>query len=191
MKLIIIGLLIIFPKLIIAQDTIVYDTLFFNNESGKRFEIIKMTGTIENGFKIGLWKSYYDNGILKEQGEYTTLLKKDIKIINHQDCNDCIIDEVAIRNKLNEKYSIETGNWIYYYKNGKIMQSGLYIPIWKIDIRWAEIIKDDGSIENISSGIPVYPQAMQTGVWVFYDEDGKVTYKTTYVEGEVIENTNN
>lgn len=191
MKSIILILLIVYTKLISAQDTLICDTLFYNNESGKKFEIIKMRGTIKDGFKVGLWKSYYDNGILKEQGEYTILLKKDIKIINHQDCNDCIIDEVELRNKLNEKYSIETGNWVYYYKNGKIMQTGSYLPIWKIDIRWAEIVKDDSSIENISSGIPAYPQAMQTGVWVFYDEDGKATYKTTYVEGEAIENTNN
>lgn len=191
MKIIIISLLIIIPNLIIAQDTIIYDTIFYNNESGKKFEIIKMSGAIKDGFKVGLWKSYYDNGILKEQGEYTRLLKKDIKIINHQDCNECTINEVELRNKLNETYHIETGSWIYYYKNGKIMQTGSYIPIWRIDIRWAEILKDDGYIEYISTGIPVNPQAMQTGVWVFYDEDGKVTYKTTYVEGEAIDNTNN
>ncbi|MBI5541438.1 MAG: hypothetical protein HY951_15340 [Bacteroidia bacterium] len=191
MKRIIICLLISTPKLIIAQDTIVYDTLFNNNESNKKFEIIKSSGKIINGLKIGLWKSYYDNGMLKEQGEFTILLKKDIIIINHQDCNECVIDEKTMRNNFNEEYSIETGNWTYYYKNGKIMQSGTYLPIWKIDIRWAEIVKDDGSIENISSGIPVYPQAMQTGIWMYYDEYGNLTDKTTYVEGQSIENTNN
>ena len=191
MKFIIISFLIVFPKLIIAQDTIIYDTLFYNNESNKSFEIIKSTGKILNGLRIGLWKFYYDNGILKEQGEYSIILKEDIKIINHQDCNDCLIDEVALRNTLKDKYSIETGNWIYYYRNGKIMQTGSYLPIWNIDIVWAEIVKDDGTIAYFNNGIPVNPQAKQTGLWKFYNEEGELTDKTKFIEGKAIESTNN
>jgi antitoxin component YwqK of YwqJK toxin-antitoxin module len=69
------------------------------------------------------------------------------------------------------------------------METGSYLPIWEINIEWAELINENNSIEYVSNGIPSYPQAMKTGVWMQFEDDGKLSDKTTYVNGKIINNT--
>jgi len=168
-----------------AQETTIYDTIFHPEDSIK-YELVKSDGILQNGLKIGVWKSWYDNGQLVTQGEYTILLNKDIKIVNHEDCSECIVSEDEVRKQLKAAYSIETGKWETYYKNGKLMQTGSFLPEYTIDINWTEVIEDDGSRRNVYS-LPIYLHALETGVWYYYDETGKFTNKTTYVKGEAVD----
>jgi hypothetical protein len=167
-----------------AQETTLYDTIFRPEESIK-YELVKSKGLLHNGLKVGFWKSWYDNGQLMIQGEYAILLNKDIKIVNHEDCNECIVSEDTVRKQLQAAYSIETGKWETYYKNGKLMQTGSFLPEYTIDINWAEVIDDDGTRRNVYS-LPIYLQALETGVWNYYDETGKFTNKKTFVKGQPV-----
>lgn len=177
--------MIVCSSFIKAQETTIYDTIFRPEESIK-YELVKSTGMLQNGLKVGLWKSWYDNGQLVVQGEYAILLNKDIKIVNHEDCNECKVSEDEVRKQLKPAYSIETGKWDTYYKNGKLMQSGSFLPEYTVDINWVEVIEEDGIRSHVYS-LPIYLHAWETGVWYYYDETGKFTNKTTFVKGQPVD----
>lgn len=168
-----------------AQETTIYDTIFRPEDSIK-YELVKSSGVLKNGLKVGLWKSWYDNGQLMVQGEYAILLNKVIKIVNHEDCNECIVSDDEVRKQLKAAYSIETGKWETYHKNGQLMQTGSFLPEYTIDISWVEVIENDGSRRNVYS-LPIYLHAWETGVWFYYDDNGKLTNKTTYVNGKAVD----
>ncbi len=58
----------------------------------------------------GLWKEFYENGILKSSGKYASS--------SYTEC--CFSGYCKL------EYSYKIGEWNYYYDNGKIMASGIY-----------------------------------------------------------------
>ena len=58
-----------------------------------------------NGYYVGVWKDYYDNGNLKTEGLYSGVTYKKKKI---------------------KKKPKKTGDWIFYTKSGKIIRRETY-----------------------------------------------------------------
>jgi len=63
-----------------------------------------------NAARIGLWSEFYENGRLKESGEYKT----------DSYVNCCIAGPCDII------YSYKIGEWNYYHENGQLRAKGIY-----------------------------------------------------------------
>ncbi|MCK6608256.1 MAG: hypothetical protein L6Q46_08125 [Flavobacterium sp.] len=95
------------------------------------------------GLRIGFYNEFYENGQLKESGNYI--------LDSYKQC--------CVAGLCDEYYSYKYGEWIYYYENGKIKAKGIY-RIGKINRNTS----CEGGAE-INFGFV-------TEKWKFYDEDG-------------------
>ncbi len=109
---------------------------------------IKSIGLIDsNDFskaaRIGLWTEFYDNGKLKETGEYK----------NSTYVNCCIAGPCDIT------YSYKVGEWKYFHENGQLKAQGVY----KIDKKHIDTTCEGGD--------EIYVGYLNAG-WEFYNKDG-------------------
>lgn len=107
---------------------------------------IKSVGNTDDFTKesrIGYWNEFYENGQLKESGNYNLDTYKDC-------CTGGICDVY---------YSYKIGEWIYYHENGKLKAKGTY--------RIGKNIKKTncGNSAEINLG-------QVTESWIFYDGNG-------------------
>lgn len=115
-------------------------------ESGE----IKSIGAIDefhkefNNYRIGFWKEFYRNGILKASGNY--------KLDTYTQCCTAGICDGF--------YSYKYGEWKYYYDNGKLKAKGTY----RIGKKYKETSCEGG--DEINFGFV-------TDSWNFYDNNGK------------------
>ncbi|GAA0728439.1 hypothetical protein GCM10009430_37610 [Aquimarina litoralis] len=107
-------------------NEVFYQKLVFQNETydGEReieFQVINKEkyqlgeyAKDKNGeitkLKIGLWKTYYDNGQIKDEGEY--LIGRYVQCCAGGYCM--------------QYYNYKVGDWNYYYKNGKLKLKGKF-----------------------------------------------------------------
>ncbi|MCG2432117.1 toxin-antitoxin system YwqK family antitoxin [Aequorivita xiaoshiensis] len=130
----------------IKSELPIKNTITEYYESGE----IKSVGAIDefhkefNNYRIGFWKEFYKNGILKASGNY----KLDTYT---QCCTGGICDGF---------YSYKFGEWNYYYDNGNLKANGTY----KIGKKHKETSCEGG--DEINFGFV-------TDSWVFYDKNGK------------------
>ena len=110
---------------------------------------IKSVGTIEdfhkeyNNYRIGFWREFYRDGMLKESGNY----KLDTYT---QCCTGGICDGF---------YSYKFGEWSYYHQNGKLKAKGKY----RIGKKYIKTSCEGG--DEINFGFV-------SDNWKFYDENG-------------------
>lgn len=62
------------------------------------------------GMRIGFYNEFYENGQLKESGNY--------KLDSYKQC--------CVAGLCDEYYSYKFGEWVYYNQNGKIRAKGIY-----------------------------------------------------------------
>ena len=62
------------------------------------------------GLRIGFWNEFYENGQLKESGNY--------KLDSYKQC--------CVAGLCDEFYSYKFGEWVYYHQNGKLRAKGIY-----------------------------------------------------------------
>lgn len=86
------------------------DSFFVFHENGKLQEV----GCYKNNERIGIWKEYYENGILAVVGEYSGKSKIVINSIG---------DEGAW---LRTKVDLKKGRWRYYSFNGVLLKVEVY-----------------------------------------------------------------
>ena len=94
------------------------------------------------GLRIGFWNEFYENGQLKESGNY--------KMDSYKQC--------CVAGLCDEFYSYKFGEWIYYYRNGKIKAKGIY----KIGKKNRDTSCENGAEINFG---------FVTEKWKFYDEE--------------------
>jgi antitoxin component YwqK of YwqJK toxin-antitoxin module len=124
--------------------------------------LLKNIGQIDSNYlskaaRIGSWSAFYENGKLKETGEYKT----DTYV------NCCIAGPCDII------YSYKFGEWNYYHENGQLRAKGIY----KIDKKHIETTCEGG--DEINSGF-------LNENWKFYDKKG-IEIKLTEKEIKEIE----
>ena len=94
-------------------------------------------------FRIGYWNEFYENGQLKESGNYNLDTYKEC-------CTAGICDGY---------YSYKIGEWLYYYENGKLKAKGTY--------------KIGKKAKNTNCGINAEINfGYVTESWIFYDSNG-------------------
>ncbi|MBE0391532.1 hypothetical protein [Flavobacterium sp. PL002] len=95
-----------------------------------------------SGLRIGFWNEFYENGQLKESGNY--------KLDSYKQC--------CVTGLCYEFYSYKFGEWIYYHQNGKTKAKGTY----KIGKKNRDTSCENGAEINFG---------FVTVKWKFYDEE--------------------
>ncbi|MDP2160197.1 MAG: hypothetical protein Q8K02_06925 [Flavobacterium sp.] len=107
-------------------------------------KIKSVTNTdILTGLRIGFWNEFYENGQLKESGNY--------KLDSYKQC--------CTAGLCDEFYSYKFGEWLYYHQNGKLKAKGIY----KIGTKNRNTSCEGGAEINFG---------FVTDNWKFYDENG-------------------
>jgi antitoxin component YwqK of YwqJK toxin-antitoxin module len=114
-------------------------------QSGK-IKSVGNTDDFTKNFRIGYWNEFYENGQLKESGNYNLETYKEC-------CTSGICDGY---------YSYKIGEWLYYHENGKIKAKGTYRIGKKIKKTNCE------TKAEINFGYV-------TEYWFFYDKSGNET----------------
>lgn len=144
-----------------------------SNESGEwkyynKQQILVQSGVFENGNKIGLWKSFYDNGKLKFEENYNNDGKLN-GVYKFYSENGTLTEEFLYKNDLLTEYK-------QYDDSGKKLAEGNRDKK-KIDVKMFYPngnIKKQGLLENNKA----------TGEWQFYDYNGVLTSKYSYMNGD-------
>ncbi|MBF6639854.1 hypothetical protein IVB69_00025 [Flavobacterium sp. J49] len=95
------------------------------------------------GLRIGFWNEFYENGQLKESGNY--------KLDSYKQC--------CVAGLCDEFYSYKFGEWSYYHLNGKLKAKGIY----KIGKKIRNTNCEGGAEINFG---------FITENWKFYNEEG-------------------
>ena len=104
----------------------------------------------ENSFRIGFWSEFYENGKLKESGNY--------KLDTYVEC--------CTNGYCPGFYSYKVGDWVYYHDNGELKARGVY--------RIGKISKETNcGSDEINFGF-VTPK------WKFFNKDGDEIIPTEF-----------
>ncbi len=149
----------------------------------------KIKGYFTLGAADSTFEAYYYNGQIAEKGSY--LVQPKVKNYDTNALNRYIENVEIIT-------SIKTGNWIYFYENGRIMEESYfkdsdtteYIKNY-FDLNGTKLVSDgNGSlksyypsgkikaIENISNGI-------KNGPYIIYKPNGEIRKKGYYSNGKM------
>jgi antitoxin component YwqK of YwqJK toxin-antitoxin module len=161
---------------------------FYNYPENK----LRAVSTYVNGIITGDYKSYYDNGKMEETGKYTKDGKKDGKWLTYYD-NDTLfseeyysngkVDEITRYFDINGKPTSE-----YNYKNNVLQDYKSFDENGKVRFTSKKDGKRDYDL------LLYYPNGNRQkegkiinnnldGPWMFYDRNGYITDKTSYVDG--------
>ncbi|RJO66737.1 MAG: hypothetical protein C4523_11630 [Myxococcales bacterium] len=113
----------------------------------------------------GPYQSWYDNGTLKERGEFNNGKMTGHWISWHETGNK--------RMEGTREESEQKGLWTFYYENGQIEKEGNIIRE-KFDGIWTYWHKNGAKKQEIS-----YQAGVLTGHWIAWDEQGIVTKEAT------------
>ena len=125
---------------------------------------VLLTGEVRDGIKVGKWKIFYENGKIKEEGEF---LNDMYLLMNSWDINE------------NQIVKNGFGNYNSYYKDGVSVfetgeiKDGLRNGLWKVHYE-----SNGNTIEELQ-----YVNGMLTGLQKYFFESGQA-----YSEGEMVNN---
>lgn len=139
-----------------ALGVFVKNGLIYNNQGDKPF-----TGTVIASVAGNTLEYDVVNGI--KNGRFNVYKQR-----NH------FILSGAVRNNQN------TGEWIYYYPNGKIESKGDFVKD-QLNGRWIWYY-NDGSIKQEGFFI----NGERDGKWVMYNEDGIIQSQVTFQKGKTV-----
>lgn len=83
----------------------------------------------------------------------------------------------GIKSELTVKEGVISGEAVYYYASGKVMERGAYTD-GKKDQKWVRY-SENGNV----SAIAYYHLGNKNGTWLVYDENGKKRFEMNYTEG--------
>ena len=172
--------LFLLPLSGIAQITTVFDTVDSEIDTSKVKEILTSIGMMKDGFRVGVWQSWYSNKQLADSGAYAIFPKSKIKI-HDDDSSFSEVDTNYIRKSFKENYSFRVGKWVSYHKNGKIKSIGSYLPNGIVKAYVVAIPMDNGEIKD--QFYFTFPEGMKTGIWNHFDENGKIEEQENYING--------
>jgi antitoxin component YwqK of YwqJK toxin-antitoxin module len=88
------------------------DSFFLFHDNGQLFEV----GLYKNDQRIGIWKEYYENGILAAVGEYLGESQLIDQTKTYRD--------IEIRTKVD--FNLKKGKWSYYSPKGDLIKVEIY-----------------------------------------------------------------
>ncbi len=121
----------------------------------------------EKGMKQGFWKEFYENGILKSEGNYKDNIKTDIWKFYTE------TEKLKQTGKFN-KNGFQTGEWKWFYENGNLQKTENFTN--GILEGLTEEYDENGNL--ISKGN--YEEGQEDGFWFFtttnYKQEGNFSY---------------
>lgn len=131
----------------------------------------KTEGLLKDSAKTGVWKTWYENGQLRDSGSYVPINIDLVRIyIDSANCAKFFVDTVGIKKSAIEgKKETKTGTWVKYNKAGKKMEQGNYISLAYVDVSFTmnsnnQLVYAYGRLEPT-----------KTGNWKYYDPEGTGT----------------
>ena len=79
------------------------------------------------------------------------------------------------------KYSVPVGPYIYYYRNGKTLESGNYSNSGRVQV--ANQSQFDAEGNEIMVTVFGKPEGIKVGVWQTFNEKGEIESKLDYKYG--------
>jgi len=181
-------LVFFFPLSIFGQMSALIDTIpkaVYDPINDKWLpSIMKSKGMLKDSLKVGVWQSFYDNGQVADSGEYRIADK--IKIILMDSASQAIyhyVDTNYIKTTFKKKYSVPTGTWVEYNRNGTLKSAGTYLPVAFIEV--SPPLDDIDNPGNLLYSWSL-PWAMKTGIWKYFNEQGKLEQTEVYKNGILI-----
>ena len=169
------------PQPVFSQLAILYDTLSARKDSLMVTEILKSEGMMNEGLKIGVWERWYSNGQLCDSGKYAIYPKNSIRFYDADNSAFSYADTANIRMNLNDKYALPAGKWVSYYRNGRVQETGSYLPSGIVRMSATEMIDKDGELKNIY--VFTEPEGVKTGVWTYFNDEGEMLWQENYING--------
>jgi len=124
------------------SDLVKINTKVIYYPSGK-IKSVGNTDDITKEFRIGYWNEFYENGQLKESGNY-----------NLETYEECCTGGIC-----DAYYSYKIGEWIYYHENGKLKAKGTY--------KIGKKVKNTNCGNNVEINF-----SYVTETWLFFDNNG-------------------
>lgn len=120
------------------------DTIFYDNKKPKAIGTFAVDrNNKKEGYKVGKWTEYYENGQVKSIGEYQMAF---------------VFACHSARPGL-AYYTYKIGDWTYYYDNGQVMAKGKY------DLTTQKVFT--GIADQYAK------KSVVTDVWLLYDNNGQ------------------
>lgn len=195
-------------------DTIVWDYSELSKPISKPsngYIIIKKNGIkIQecksiNGNMVGLFKSYYDNGAIKEISEYTIYYNRSLYsgmyqeyylngnlktegIYKIQDSIECVgcydNNELKEKNRAHSN-TMKIGIWKEYHENGVLSAKGIYKGIHEV---YSQIKLEDNSKDYLGTFYAgdYSEDYLKNELWEYFDEVGKLLKEETYKNGFLV-----
>ena len=131
----------------------------------------------------GPYKTYYDNGVLKESGAYSVLKPVAIYPYSTRKLSsnfDTIHADTIAGNSI---WQIKTGIWTTYYSNGQIESVGTYFPA-QLNIEKVFVVSD--TMGNSSMQESLDPFYFKDGHWKYFSEKGKLLSEEWYGKAKLV-----
>lgn len=143
------------------------------------------------GDRVGSWKYYYGNGIIKSEGEYLENRRTGLWKYYYENG--------SIEQKGDFLYGVPHGKWVWYYEVGTVKREEDY-RLGKEDgesveyDEYGEIIAQGKYIEGLKEGKWFFDFQVQTeegdfkndfkhGFWKYYFPNGKLYFEGRFVQG--------
>jgi len=167
-------------------DGTVKSSFIYNDQGVKVSEGI----VTEDGRRNGEWKNYFENGNIKEEGEYDnnrrtgnwTFFNIEGKIIQTGQYRNgrpeglwkWYYSEGSILREEEYYQGKRDGNFIEYSRDGEIISEGQYLD-GEMNGNWKSTIGDHREEGN-------YIVGLRDGMWRYLDNEGNVLYRGRYVQ---------
>jgi antitoxin component YwqK of YwqJK toxin-antitoxin module len=151
--------------------------------------------TLEDGVRDGVWKEFYNNGVLRGEGVYEKGVKVGVWKYYHPN------GQLEQTGEFDKKGRLK-GTWVWYYPSGKVLReenyrSGLLDGLMTEYDEAGNIIAEGEYIEGLEEGPWVYQYGdfreegsysygYRNGYWKSFDSSGELLF-----EGEFIDNNPN
>lgn len=160
-------------------------------ESGK----IKRKGYLKDSIVIGYWEYYFENGNLKQKGNYIIDNASNLGDFTYSyhipkyDENGKIIEKRLWMCSLelnqfekNNIHSCKQGYWMFYHENGSLRSKGNFLNGWPDGVHI-------GYFDNQNIALRVeYKRGKPTGTWLFYYSNGQLMESVTFLDSEIVMN---
>lgn len=140
------------------------------SEDNPLYGKIRSTGVYLNGYKDGPWKTFYANGVLKSEANYS------------EGCPQGYFADYAENGILLQSgyYAggLKTGEWKIFHFNGVMQASGSYINDEPAG-EWATFYEN-----GVQESKGAFKGGLKTGYWKFWAPNGTPHSEGSYVDGK-------
>jgi len=84
----------------------------------------------------------------------------------------------GVKSELSVKNGVVSGDAIYYYASGKVMEKGMFTD-GKKDQKWIRFNEN-----GLTNAVAFYSLGKKTGTWLVYDDKGIKRFEMNYNNGE-------